>query len=314
MWWWIIIAAIPLIIAAFFIGRLFASKPIENNNQKIKEEYYELIKLKQEQEAERRQTLDDLDSKINWKWQELTIKEEQLKSINNQYQDKLKVIENTEELAQKAYDAKSKEYQQKLQEEEKQYKDLLNIHMQEIENLKQELESIKATKAAAIEAAHKEQEISDNKEEYCLILPREEERDIPILRETQYKISKPRTIAMAIWNGYYQPLAKTKFPRILGKQDVCGIYKITNQKTGECYVGQALDVRKRWYEHTKCMIGIDTPQNNLLYAAAQKYGLDDFTFEILLECKQSELDAKEKYFIELYNSNVFGYNRTGGNK
>ncbi len=62
------------------------------------------------------------------------------------------------------------------------------------------------------------------------------------------------------------------------------------------------------------MIGIDTPQNNLLYAAAQKYGLDDFTFELLLECKSNELDAKEKYFIELYNSNTFGYNRTGGNR
>lgn len=61
------------------------------------------------------------------------------------------------------------------------------------------------------------------------------------------------------------------------------------------------------------MIGIDTPQNNLLYAAAQEYGLDDFTFELLLECTPNELDAKEKYFIELYNSNIFGYNRTQGN-
>jgi hypothetical protein len=61
------------------------------------------------------------------------------------------------------------------------------------------------------------------------------------------------------------------------------------------------------------MIGIDTPQNNLLYAAAQKYGLDDFTFELLLECKSNELNEKEKYFIELYNSNTFGYNKTAGN-
>ncbi len=118
---------------------------------------------------------------------------------------------------------------------------------------------------------------------------------------------------MAIWNGYYQPIAKVKFPKILGKQDVCGIYKITNQKTGECYIGQAVDVRKRWYDHAKAMIGIDTPQNNLLYAAAQKYGLDDFTFELLLECKSNELNEKEKYFIELYNSNTFGYNKTAGN-
>ena len=49
-----------------------------------------------------------------------------------------------------------------------------------------------------MEAARKEKEIKENKEEYCLILPKEEERDIPILKEVQYKISKPRAIAMCI--------------------------------------------------------------------------------------------------------------------
>ena len=48
--------------------------------------------------------------------------------------------------------------------------------------------------------------------------------------------------------------------------------------------------------------------------AIQEYGLDDFSFELLEECKGNELDSKEKYFIELYQSNIFGYNSTGGNK
>lgn len=119
---------------------------------------------------------------------------------------------------------------------------------------------------------------------------------------------------MAIWNGYYQPLAKSKFPKILGKQDVCGIYKITNWKTGECYIGQSVDVRKRWYEHAKAGLGIDTPAGNKLYAAMQEFGLDDFTFELLLECKPEELNEKEKYFIELYQANIVGYNGNAGQK
>jgi hypothetical protein len=61
-----------------------------------------------------------------------------------------------------------------------------------------ELDSLKATKAAAIAAARKEQEVTENKEQYCLILPREEQRDIPILQDVQYKISKPRAIGMCI--------------------------------------------------------------------------------------------------------------------
>ena len=110
------------------------------------------------------------------------------------------------------------------------------------------------------------------------------------------------------------PIAKNKFPKILSStKEVCGIYKITNQKTGECYIGQAVDVRKRWFDHAKAGLGIDTPQGNKLYAAMQEYGLDNFSFELLEECGQADLDKKEKYFIELYQANITGYNSTGGN-
>ena len=62
------------------------------------------------------------------------------------------------------------------------------------------------------------------------------------------------------------------------------------------------------------MLGIDTPTGSKLCAAVQDYGIENFTFEILQECKNFELNEKEKYFIELYNSNTFGYNKTAGNK
>ena len=64
-------------------------------------------------------------------------------------------------------------------------------------------------------------------------------------------------------------------------------------------------------DHCKAGLGIDTPQGNQLYAAMQEYGLDVFSFLFLLECKPEELNEKEKYFIELYNSDAVGYN---GNK
>ena len=311
---WVIIAAVPLIIAAFFIGRLFASKPIEDNNRKIRNEYYELIELTKQQEAERKQIIEKLENEIKLNTQTLLLNKEKNNLIENQYQEKLKIIENTKRFAEEAAEERRKYLENEFQKEEEKYEVLKSAYNDELNNLLKEIESIKETRRAAIASKQQELIIEQNKDDYTLTLPREEERDIPILREVQYKISKPRAVAMAIWSAYYQPLAKTKFPKILGKQDVCGIYKITNQKTGECYIGQAVDVRKRWYDHAKAMIGIDTPQNNLLYAAAQKYGLDDFTFELLLECRQNELDEKEKYFIELYNSNVFGYNKTGGNK
>lgn len=310
---WVLVVAIILIIIAFFLGRRFASKPIENNNEKIRKEYEELIKLKEQQETERRLILDKLDSDISHKWQEIYAAEARNKTINEQYEDKLKVIENTKQLADEAAAERQKVLDQQFQVIQDKYalqKEYLQNEVQQIYN---ELESLKQTKAATIEAARKEKQIKENKDEYCLILPKEEERDIPILKEVQYKVSKPRAIAMCIWSNYYLPIAKEKLPKILGKQDVCGIYKITNLKTEECYIGQARDVKKRIYEHMRAGLGVDTPQGNQLYAAMKEYGLDDFSIELLEECKPEELNKKEKYYIELYQANVFGYNISGGN-
>lgn len=44
----------------------------------------------------------------------------------------------------------------------------------------------------------------------------------------------------------------------------------------------------------------------------QEYGLQNFTFEILLECNRDELNEKEKYFISLYQADTYGYNSNIG--
>ena len=79
---------------------------------------------------------------------------------------------------------------------------------------------------------------------------------------------------MLIWQTYWQPLAKKQFPLILKSTEIkTGIYKITNLSTGDCYIGQAIDINKRWKEHCKCGLGIDTPLGNKLYKAMMDYGL-----------------------------------------
>ena len=62
------------------------------------------------------------------------------------------------------------------------------------------------------------------------------------------------------------------------------------------------------------MLQIDAPKNNQLYAAAAEYGLEVFSFELLLECEPNQLNEKEKYFIELYQADTFGYNGNIGVK
>ena len=88
-----------------------------------------------------------------------------------------------------------------------------------------------------------------------------------------------------------------------------GIYKITNKINNKCYIGQSIDINRRWLEHKN-------PNNwdrkSILYDAFKKYDIENFSFEIIEECAQEELNEKEKYWIQYYNSYYNGYNSTLG--
>jgi len=40
----------------------------------------------------------------------------------------------------------------------------------------------------------------------------------------------------------------------------------------------------------------------------------NFTFELLEECSRDKLNEKETFWIDMYQSNKFGYNMQKGNK
>lgn len=71
------------------------------------------------------------------------------------------------------------------------------------------------------------------------------------------------------------------------------------------------NIADRWKEHVKCGLGIDTPANKL-YAAMQKYGVENFTFELLEDCPRAQLNEREKYYIDLYKTQEWGWNQTKG--
>lgn len=98
---------------------------------------------------------------------------------------------------------------------------------------------------------------------------------------------------------------------------ISGIYKITNNINGKIYVGQSIDIPKRIYEHKyKAFCKDDISYNSAIHNAFRKYGLDNFTFEILEEVSIKELDDKEIFYIKELNSlSPNGYNiQSGGQK
>ena len=89
-----------------------------------------------------------------------------------------------------------------------------------------------------------------------------------------------------------------------------GIYKITNLINEKVYIGQSWNIESRWSHHKT------VPSNNAhLRAAIEKYGLHNFSFEILREFRVSSLtqiflDIFEKQFAKIYDSHnpEKGYN------
>ena len=90
-----------------------------------------------------------------------------------------------------------------------------------------------------------------------------------------------------------------------------GIYMITNTITNKKYIGQSIDIEKRWRTHKKKSTWKSQP-NNYLYRAMNKYGIDKFKFEILCECNEDELNDLEIEYIKQYDTFENGYNETPG--
>lgn len=82
-----------------------------------------------------------------------------------------------------------------------------------------------------------------------------------------------------------------------------GIYKITNLINKKSYIGQSVHIHRRWYEHKK------SSSHSAISSAIKKYGEENFSFEILEKCTIEELNEKEQYWIQYYNTiTPNGYN------
>ena len=55
----------------------------------------------------------------------------------------------------------------------------------------------------------------------------------------------------------------------------CGIYKITNKVNGKIYIGQSINIERRWAEER------GNKDKSLVEQDIQTYGVNNFVFEIL---------------------------------
>ena len=90
------------------------------------------------------------------------------------------------------------------------------------------------------------------------------------------------------------------------------IYKITNKINGHIYIGQTNDFDRRVKNHINTALRKWKGYERPLYQAMIKYGVENFTFEIIDTADSyDELNQKEIYYIDYYQSSVDygkGYN------
>lgn len=90
------------------------------------------------------------------------------------------------------------------------------------------------------------------------------------------------------------------------------IYIITNSINDKVYIGQTIQtLNKRWEGHCRKACS-ENEANMHIKRAIFKYGKDKFTIKELEKCNIEELNEREIYYINLYNSYINGYNSTKG--
>ena len=180
------------------------------------------------------------------------------------------------------------------------------------EQITNQLNKIKASLNAGLEAKRKQQEQKQKLNFYKLSINDADLSDIQMIENLKASFHNPIILNKLIWSQYFQKQTTELCNRVLGKNTICGIYKITDLVTEQCYIGQSVDIAQRWKDHIKCGLGIDASSSNKLYNSMQKDKIWNFTFELLEACPKELLNEKQALWIDMYSSNTYGLNTLKG--
>lgn len=202
------------------------NKELEEKENKIKEQIIELEHSYKEKSIAENMLVE----KLNMLGRQIQLNKETMRESLSQYVDLLDSL----------YEKKEKEYDDALDAMKYAYNLAQDELIAETANIQKDLDKIRATRIAAQEAILKEKKIKEQLDFYCLHPSQEDLDDIQTLERIKSKLHQPRILCMLIWSTYYQKAMTALCNNVLGTERISGIYKITNQETEQCYIGQAV--------------------------------------------------------------------------
>ena len=235
------------------------------------------------------------------------------------------------DFGQRQVDEKIKDYEQlrltqinhSLELEEKRKQELLQRQLddfiasaaetkksvnEEIEELRSLLEDYKSKRDLINKAIIHEKEIREQQDFYRIVLSESDKEDIQLLNTIEMRLHSREALYKLIYDVFYKKPLNDMINRVLQGKEFCGIYRITNLKTNEAYIGKSTNIKTRWQNHCKTAIGLDGMARTKIHSAMKEYGIDNFSFEVLEKCTKENYSEREKYWINFYETNVYGYN------
>lgn len=99
---------------------------------------------------------------------------------------------------------------------------------------------------------------------------------------------------------FYEDAFSMKKQIIKDNKNKSGIYKWTNKLTNDIYVGQSIDLSKRFIKYFSLSYLKD--RNTLVISRALiKYGYSNFSLEVLEYCDIANLNEREQYYFDKLN-------------
>ena len=329
---WIIAALWLILIGILFFlikkHRIILNKEKIKLNKKFQKEEERLIKDYEELEAKlaarAKETQDNYAEKEKWlKWD--------LDKLKNDKETLDRHICELKDFGQRQVDEKIKDYEQlrltqinhSLELEEKRKQELLQRQLDdfiasaaetkklvndEIEELRSLLEDYKSKRDLINQAIVHEKEIHEQQDFYRIVLNESDKEDIQLLNTIEMRLHSREALYKLIYDVFYKKPLDDMLNRILEGKEFCGVYRITNLKTNESYIGKSTNIKNRFKQHIRTAIGLDGVARTKIHSAMKEYGIDNFSFEVLEKCTKENYSEREKYWINFYETNVYGYN------